>query len=159
MSDLTGDGPNWARDAQTTRGALGRPIMPFDRLDAEWKAREAAHGTAVAAGFMAGLNFLSSLILSSGRTPEQWVLTRALNFSLPFSTLVAAIMLALIAARAHRAPSVVLAGLVLAWTVADMTMISRLLYGHSAYRYVSAFLIFVALLGLRGAMRLRRFEA
>ena len=157
MDPLAGETPDRARKVHVRRGVLGRPILPFDRLDTPWKAKEAVGAGVLAAIFMAALNLASGAILWSGRYPDHWTLAWQLNISMPFLNLVAAILLMLLAANLHRTRSVVVAWTVFVWSLADVAMLSLVIYGHYPFYRVSPFLIFIALLGVRGAMRLRRF--
>lgn len=149
--------PAWARKVQTRRGALRLPVGPFDRLDAPWKAREAAQAGVVAAGFMAALNVASALIHQSGRGPDRWIMARELGLSLPSLNLIAAGVLTLLAVHLNRTRSPITAWIVLAWAVADLIQLSFVLYGNTGFRFVTPLLLFAALTGVRGAMRLSTF--
>lgn len=151
--------PSWARHAQTRRGALTPQVQLFDSLNAAWKAREAVGAGVLTAVSLGLLNLMTGAIQWGGRYPPVTTVAMRAGVSMPFLQLVAALVLLWIAARLHRTRSVLLSWIVLAWAVADVTMLSLHLYGHGPMRAVSGFLVLLALLGVRGAMRLRRLAA
>ena len=107
---------------------------------------------------MALLNLFTGAILWSGYHPDVRSLAERLNISTPFLHLVAALVLLTIAARLHRTRSPGLAWVVRIWSIADVSLVNLFLYAHPGLRYVSPWILFAAVLGVSGAMRLERLK-
>jgi hypothetical protein len=150
--------PDWARKAEDGRRPLRRPILPFDTLDAPWKALEAAQAGVIAGVFMVLTNLLAALGYGSGYDTGRWSLVQHLGLSLTIANLIAAGIVGLLALHLHRTRSAVTAWIILIWSIADLLQVSFMIYGHAGMRMLTAALVFFTLLGVRGAMRLRRFE-
>lgn len=150
--------PDWARKADDGRRPLRRPILPFDALDARWKAEEATQAGVIAAAFMILTHLLAVFAHATGHETGRWSLASNLGLSLTFANLIAAGVIGLLGFHLHRTRSAVTAWIILIWSIADLLQISSLIYGHPGMRMLTAALVFFTLLGVRGAMRLRRLE-
>ena len=139
------------------RSPLRNRLNPLQKLDSEWKAREAAEAAAFAASLIAFTHVLSALIRFNDDRG-------ALISSDPFALGLFNAMLALIAAVAsyvaHRRHPLWLAWVILGWTVLEvLPWITFPLYGHAIPgRFGPAVgLMFVAsVLGVRGARALAK---
>lgn len=141
--------------------SMGRPrrrrvaFNPFEKLDSEWKAREAAGTAAVAAGLITFTHVISALVRFYGeRYP-------ALIGSSPVVLGLYNAMLALIAALAgyvaYRRHPLWLAWVILGWSVLEaLPWVTARLYGHAANGKLVGLALVCAVIGLRGAKALRK---
>jgi hypothetical protein len=142
---------------------MGRPrrkraaFNPFQKLDSEWKARQAARTTAAAVGVIAVTHVFSALYWVNGGNR----LSSALISSDPRVLTLFSAALALIAVVAsyvaNRTSPLWLAWVVLGWSVLEvLPWITAPLYGHGAVGKLAGLALVCALIGLRGARALKR---
>jgi hypothetical protein len=157
MTIETDPAPEWARKMQDRWRVPASVVNVFDPMDALWKAQEASRASVWAAAVMGFGNLLHGTIAWFGHGETRSLLTTHLGLSVYFLLLVAGLVLLWMAARMHRAPSVLLSWITLIWFLADVTWISHRIYGHVIIDgYL--FLAWPAILGIRGAMGLRRLQ-
>jgi peptidoglycan/LPS O-acetylase OafA/YrhL len=152
MIEGASTGPAWAIRVQQARRPTVASVGPFDRLDQGWRNREARRVGAGAAVGLALLNLFSAALALGGHGADGAPWAWRLHLSTPFLCIVAAVILLLLGARLFRRPSVLLAALVLAWSIADLCALSLVAYGHAPFKGVSALLALAAVLGLRGQL-------
>lgn len=141
--------------------SMGRPrrrrvaFNPFEKLDSEWKARDAARTAAVAAGAITFTHVISALVRFYGeRYP-------ALIGSSPVVLGLYNAMLAVIAALAGyvacRRHPVWLAWVILGWSVLEaLPWITARLYGHGSKGMLIGLALWCAIIGVRGARALAK---
>ena len=142
--------------------SMGRPrrrrnvLNPFQKIDSEWRAREAAGGSGVSAGLIAFMHAISALVRFNDERHS------ALISSSPVVLGLFNAMLALIAAVAgyvaYRRHPVWLAWVILGWSVLEaLPWITYPLYGHAAWGApLVGLMVVCGLLGVRGARALKK---
>ena len=142
--------------------SLGRPrrkqvpLNPFQKIESEWKAREAARMGAVAAALIACTHVLSALFwFYSGRHRP------TLLSSDPFALGLFSAMLAVIAVVAgyvaYRRSPLWLAWVIVCWSALEaLPWITAPLYGHAVRHPFPVLILIAGILGIRGVLALRK---
>ena len=149
--------PRWARLLADRKRPLSRPVLPFDALDRVWKAQEAVSAGAAAALAIGLNNLVIALVRSGARHPAHWTVAKQFDVSRPFLCVVAGLIALTLAARLKRTASPVLAVWVLVWSLCDLLMANFFLYGTAPFGGIGALVCLMAFMGVRGALRLKRF--
>lgn len=146
---------SWDASLGRPRRARRNTLNPFQTIDSEWKAREAAEMAAGAAALITFTHVISALIrLNDERYP-------ALIDSSPAALGTFNAMLAVIAAVAgyvayHRRPYW-LAWVILGWSVLDaLPWITGPLYGHATKFQLNSFALMFGVIGVRGVSALKK---
>jgi TctA family transporter len=143
--------PDWAAKAQKNR-RWARVVWPWDKLDAEWKAREAAGAATTSAGGMAALHLLWLVLSPHVETSGRYLVP----FSPPFAAFLSSLILVTLAVSQHNRPKAWKAWLMLAWTTTGLLGLTVFVYGYPGLPLLlGIMLVTIAFLGVRGTLRLK----